>query len=247
METEASHPIEKKPKKQALVKQNFDSSPESLIALAVDKDFDIDKLQKLIDMKNANDAKVAKMEFLNALSKFQGILPPLVKNKTADFGEGKAKYQYHQLPDIEKHIRPFLKDCGLSYRWSQKEEGNVISVRLILAHIGGHEEQGEPISGGLDTSGAKSIIQQKASTISYLRRYTLTGGLGISSADKDNDGKDGLKDGDLPKLKDNQIGAIITRIHKGEMTWEQLDTKCVYTPDQRKTIEEGLEKMKSGK
>lgn len=217
--------VTKEPKNKPSIRlkdKDFDTSPASLIALAVDKDLDIEKLQKLIDMKNANDAKAAKMEFLNALSKFQGILPPLIKNKRADFGEGKAKYNYHELPDIEKHIRPFLNECGLSYRWGQKEENANISVWLILAHIGGHEEIGEPISGGLDNSGSKNLIQQKASTITYLRRYTLTGGLGISSGDADDDGSKAGKNGSggLPYIKDGQIGAVIKLISEGKRVFD---------------------------
>jgi hypothetical protein len=214
------------PKKEKSLVPVIDTSPTGLIALAVDKDLDIEKLHKLIEMKNANDAKVAKMEFLNALSKFQGIVPPLVKNKTADYGEGKAKYNFHQLPDIEKHIRPSLKECGLSYRWGQKEDGGNISVWLLVAHTGGHEEVGDPISGGLDNSGSKNLIQQKASTITYLRRYTLTGGLGISSGDADDDGSKGQKTapGGLPYLKDAQLGQAIKAIMEGKYTFDKENT-----------------------
>ena len=216
---------EKKANKAVAVQvQNFDSSPASLIALAVDKDLDIEKLQKLIEMKNANDAKAAKMEFLGALSKFQGILPPLVKNKTADFGAGKAKYNYHDLADIELHIRPHLRECGLSYRWGQKDEADKVSVWLILSHVSGHEEIGNPISGGLDNTGSKNLIQQKASSITYLRRYTLTGGLGISSGDADTDGSKGQKNEPigLPWLKDNQLGMAIKGISEGKYTFDAV-------------------------
>ena len=41
-----------------------------------------------------------------------------------------------------------------------------------------------------DDSGQKSAIQQVASTITYLRRYTLTGVLGIATTDQDLDGAD---------------------------------------------------------
>ncbi len=227
MDTELT--VTKEKKKSLPSKMEFDASPASLIALAVDKDLDIEKLQKLIDMKNANDAKAAKMEFLNALSKFQGTLPPLVKNKTANIkytdknnNPREMSYTFHALPDIERHIRPYLNECGLSYRWGQKEENANISVWFILAHIGGHEEIGEPISGGLDNSGAKNLIQQKASTITYLRRYTLTGGLGISSGDADDDGSKGPKNAPvgLPYIKDAQLGSVIKSISEGKYTFD---------------------------
>jgi hypothetical protein len=41
---------------------------------------------------------------------------------------------------------------------------------------------------GKDMSGGKNDIQQIGSTQTYLQRYTLIGGLGLSTADEDNDG-----------------------------------------------------------
>lgn len=240
--------IEKKERKQQPKKaelMQLDQSPAGLIALAVNNDLDIEKLQKLIEMKNAADARVARMQFLEALGKFQGIVTPLIKNKEANFeqkeGRGAVNYKYQQLADIERHIKPFLKECGLAYRWGQKDEGGNIHVWLILSHLGGHEEVGNPITGAPDIGGAKNLIQQKASTITYLRRYTLTGGLGLASADPDNDGTGGQKakekTGEKPPLKDSQLPEAIKKISEGKATLENILEKCSLTEKQKESLE----------
>jgi hypothetical protein len=44
------------------------------------------------------------------------------------------------------------------------------------------------MSAPADKSGGKNDIQAMASTVTYLRRYTLTGALGITTGNDDNDG-----------------------------------------------------------
>lgn len=67
-------------------------------------------------------------------------------------------------------------------------ENGVITVRCIVSHKSGHQEFCEMMSTP-DQSGGKNNIQQSASAITYLRRYTLTGALGIAAADEDIDGR----------------------------------------------------------
>lgn len=182
----------------AIIKEeprHYDQTPTDLIAMAIANNLDIDKLERLMVMQEKWQAKQAEKLFFEAFGKFQSIIPELKKNKEVKFdhkeGGGSTNYKYQELADIALHIRQPLADCGLSYRWDQKEEAGVISVTCILAHTSGHQERSQPLSGAYDTSGKKNVIQQKASTITYLRRYTLTGMLGLSTMEADNDGKGG--------------------------------------------------------
>ncbi|PHM58736.1 DNA recombination protein RecT [Xenorhabdus stockiae] len=122
------------------------------------------------------------------MAAFQSSLPTIKKLKQADFGPGKAKYKYASLDDISEQIKPFLQQFGLSYRFEQEMEGGVITVKCIVSHKSGHQEICEMMSTP-DQSGGKNNIQQSASAITYLRRYTLTGALGIATADEDIDGR----------------------------------------------------------
>ena len=158
----------------------------NMVSMAVEKGMDIVQLEALMNLKERNDVNVAKQGFNFALSKFQSEIPTIVKTGYADFGEGKAKYTYAKLADIAKAIKPFLSANGLSYRYEQTVGSGGIEVTCIVAHAGGHEIKATMFSTP-DSSGGKNSIQQVASAVQYMRRYTVTGALGITTADFDDD------------------------------------------------------------
>jgi hypothetical protein len=170
------------------------TTPDQLLALAVDKNLDIDKLEKLLLMKERWDAAQARRSFFDALSIFQTKCPVLIKSKLVAFGT--TKYHYAPLSDITEQIKSLLGEVGLTYRWENKTEEGKLQITCIVTHRNGHSEQ-TSMSAVADTSGGKNAIQSIGSTITYLQRYTLIGALGISSADEDNDGK---KTEDIQKL-----------------------------------------------
>ena len=158
----------------------------NMVSMAVEKGLDTEQLTALMDLKDRNDAKVAKQEFNFALSKFQSEIPVILKRGFADFGAGKAKYSFALLEDIAVKIKPHLMPNGLSYRYEQTVGNGGIEVTCIVAHSGGHEIKATMFSTP-DSSGGKNSIQQVASAVQYMRRYTLTGALGITTADFDDD------------------------------------------------------------
>lgn len=168
-------------------KQNeiVQTTPYSLIEMAIEKDADIDKLQKLMDMQIVWEKKEAAKSFKMAITDFQANKPELIKDKKVEFN-GKLQYKYIPLSTIQKLIDPILSKHGISYRWEQTEIEERISLTCIISHVNGHEER-TTLSAPLDGSGSKNKIQSIGSTVSYLKRYTLEGALGLSS-DVDNDG-----------------------------------------------------------
>ncbi|OKP30178.1 ERF family protein [Serratia fonticola] len=164
------------------------NAPMRLIEMAVSQNADIDKLERLLDLQTKWDAEKARKSYLEAMSAFQADLPTIKKLKSADFGQGKAKYKYASLDDIAEQIRPFLQRNGLSYRFEQSMSNGIINVKCIASHKDGHSECCEMVAAP-DASGGKNSIQQSASAVTYLRRYTLTGALGIVTADEDIDGR----------------------------------------------------------
>lgn len=164
-------------------------NPASLIALAIEKgkEFEVDKLEKLLDLQERWEAKEAKKSFLDSLAKFQSEVKEIKKSKTVDYGVGKAKYKYAQLSDIDEAIKEPLARNGLTKTFHITEEGGRIHVTCKISHIAGHSEV-TTMSGAADQSGSKNAIQASGSTITYLQRYTLIGALGLTTADEDNDG-----------------------------------------------------------
>ncbi|MBL4940065.1 MAG: ERF family protein [Colwellia sp.] len=158
------------------------ASAQSLIEMAITQNADIDKLEKLMALQERYDAKNAKSAYLLALSMFQSKCPVIVAKKQGH------NYKYAPLGDIVAQIKELLFHCGLSYRFEQSQEGKSIKIRCITSHIEGHTES-LTIEGEADTQGSKSSIQAIGSTITYLRRYSLLGALGIVTADEDSDGR----------------------------------------------------------
>ena len=157
------------------------SNAGKLLEIAINKDADIDKLEKLMQLQERYDAKHAEREFNLALSKFQKDCPPIVKSKEG-FG-----YKYADLDNIVSTIKDTLFACGLSYRFEQRQD-NGIHVKCIVSHIEGHSQSSEMVASA-DDSGRKNVIQAIGSAVTYLKRYTLVDVLGLATSDEDNDGK----------------------------------------------------------
>ena len=160
-------------------------NPAQLLTMAVDKDLDVSKLERLLEMKKAWDTDQARKAFFIALAKFQSEIPEIRKSKSVAFNE--VKYNYAPLSDVVRQIKDTCRDCGLSYRWEINDTKEEIKVTCLVTHIDGHSEQ-TTMTATPDDSGKKNKIQQRGSAIEYLKRYTLIGALGLSTTDSDVDG-----------------------------------------------------------
>lgn len=179
--------------KDEIILQEDQTSPPALLRLAIEKGSQMDQLEKLMDLVERWENRQAKKKFLDALARFQTLVPVLKKNKTANVTMrtgGSYSYRYADLGSIVAQIKNALKDCGLSYRWEFKQENGLLRVTCFLSHVDGHTEA-TFMDASPDDSGGKNAIQQRGSTHTYLERYTLIGALGLATADEDNDGKGG--------------------------------------------------------
>jgi len=161
-----------------------------LMKLAVQSEGGIEKLEQILGLQERWEQSNAKKAFNRAMSHFQSILPVIEKLGVVDYttAKGRTFYQYAKLEDIARAIQPALKETGLSYRFKQLQEGGVIKVSCIVTHQDGHSDSTE-ISSTPDVSGGKDQLKSIASAISYLRRYTLTGILGIVVGGEDDEGE----------------------------------------------------------
>jgi hypothetical protein len=78
---------------------------------------------------------------------------------------------------------------GLSHRWDVTQIDGLITVACIVTHELGHSER-TVLQSRPDDSGKKNQIQQVASAVTYLQRYTLMSALGLAASDMQED--DGL-------------------------------------------------------
>lgn len=196
-------------------------TPTDLIAQAIEKGLDVQALEKLMDLQERWDANKARKLFFESFTKFQSECPDIRKMKAVSFGgDDKAKYHYAPLADITRQIGLKLKENELSYRWEIQDTDKEIKVTCLVSHVSGHTER-TTMQANPDTSGAKNPIQARGSAIEYLKRYTLIGALGLSTADTDIDGR-------LPELD-------IDKLHKQYMDlFNQIITK---DPTQRAAMD----------
>lgn len=163
------------------------SSPANLLELAISSKVDVAQLEKLTALYEQWEAKQSKKAFLMAFTNFQSICPDIRKTKEVTYN-GSVKYHFAPLSDITRQILPALEKCGLSFRWEIQDDNVTISVTCIVSHISGHSEK-TTMSSPADESGSKNKIQSRGSAVEYLKRYTLIGALGLSTADSDIDGR----------------------------------------------------------
>ena len=157
-----------------------------ILMRAIELNVDLDAFEKLVNLVEKVQIDKAKREFYEAFAKFQSSIPTIFKNSEVNMGYGKPKYNYATLSDIITAIQKPLGDNHLSYRWDVKNDDVMIEVTCILSHKGGYELQ-TSIAAPRDSSPGKSTVQAIASTITYLKRYTLISLLGIGTADPDDD------------------------------------------------------------
>ena len=175
--------------------------PMRLLELAINKDADIEKLERLMAMQTQWDERNAKRDFLAAMARFQSRCPDIKKLKQGH------NYKYAPLSDIVAQVRDLIAECGMCYRFEQDHEKG-IRVTCIVSHESGHSESNTMVAAP-DTSGSKNAIQAIGSTVQYLMRYTFVGAFGITTADEDMDGR-------LPEKAEVAIdrGEVIKKIQE---------------------------------
>lgn len=165
-------------------------TPLQLVQMAVQQGADLDRLERLMAMKREWEADEARKAYNAAFAAFKDEAVRLVKNRTVTDGPLKNK-KYAELFAVVNAVTPALSKHGLSAAWRiTKDEKDWLEVTCTLKHSAGHSEQ-VSMGGPPDAGGAKNAIMARASTVTYLERYTLKAILGLSEQDEDDDAGNG--------------------------------------------------------
>lgn len=166
-------------------------TPVDLLRIALEKGADIAQLEKLMDLQERWERNEAKKAFIAAMAAFKAESPDIYKRKLVEFQTRSGdwtRYNHAELSDVTDAIDPVLGKHGLSYDWTIHQDGAKITVTCILTHARGHSKE-VTMSGPTDNSGLKNAIQQSASTVTYLERYTLLAVIGKATKGMDDDGR----------------------------------------------------------
>lgn len=170
------------------------SNPMQMLAIAVERGDDIQKLTQLMDLKDRWEKTEARKAYVVAMAGFKAEPVTILKSKKVDIPAG-AKFSHATLADVADGVCATLSKHGLSHRWETKQENGIITVTCVMTHVDGHEER-TTLSGAPDDSGKKNAIQQVASTVTYLERYTLMAACGLAAKDMDDDARAAGKKGE---------------------------------------------------
>lgn len=171
---------------------------------------DLDQLERLWAMQVAWEASEAKKAYNTAFAAFKDEAIRVVKNRRVTDGPLKGK-RYAELFAVVDAVTPALSKHGLSASWKlTKDDKDWIEVTCTLKHRLGHAEV-VSMGGPPDVGGAKNVIQARASTISYLERYTLKAICGLAEQGDDTDGnpqREDVASAEDPLVQEGQERAI---------------------------------------
>lgn len=174
-----------------VIPMHQEAMPMRLLELALSKGAPIEQLERLMALQERAEANGARRAYVAAMARFKQSPIEILKSKLVGYAnrDGSITGYYHAtLAGVTRALVPALAECGLSHSWSVNQDGGMVAVRCTLTHEAGHSESIE-MRASPDASGKKNAIQQIASAVTYLQRYTLLAITGTSTEDMDDDGR----------------------------------------------------------
>jgi len=228
-------------------------TPMDLIAKALEQGADIEKIEKLLDLKDRWEKGEAEKAYNEAIAQFKTENMKIIKDSAVDFSSAKGRtyYKYETLATVVNIVVPLLAKYGLNHSWRNHQESGMLGVTCKLAHSMGHSETNS-LQAGHDNSGNKNPIQALKSTNSYLQRITLMAMLGLAAGDQDDDGakSHGQSGNPIEYISESDaanIHALIDEIkvdEHGFIAWMQVPSVEDIPKDQLKKAIAALERRR---
>lgn len=214
---------------EALIEQDRkpvqSTTPAELLSVAVSQGADLDKLEKLMELQERWEANEARKAYERAINAFKANPPTVLKTKRVSYSG--TSYSHATLANVVDAVSKGLSEHGLSHRWEVKQNG-AVTVDCILAHELGHSER-VSMTAPPDDSGKKNTIQQIASTVTYLERYTLMAITGLAAMDMDDDAK---RAAPQPEMTEELLKIKTDLESAADEGWEALKSAWNGTPEE---------------
>lgn len=163
----------------------------AMVHTAMDSGRGIEQLDRLLDLQLKWDAEQARRAWVAAMAAFKADPIVIEKRKLVEFTTrdgDTTSYRHATLADVVDAVVAGMGRHGLSHRWDVKQETGQVAVTCTVTHRDGHSES-VTMQAAPDASGKKNSIQQVASAVTYLQRYTLMAATGVAAKDMDDDGR----------------------------------------------------------
>jgi hypothetical protein len=187
-------------------------SPDSGTLMAViaraasDPSVDMDKMERLLQMKERIDARDAEAQFNVALCAAQAETGRV----SADATNPQTKSHYASYAKLDKVLRPIYTRHGFALSFDEGDSPKPEHIRVLchLTHSAGHRRtyQKDMPADGKGAKGGDVMTKTHAAgaAMSYGMRYLLKGIFNVAVGEDDTDGNDSHE----PTLTDEQIANV---------------------------------------
>lgn len=192
------------------------STSQSLLPM-IDKlverpDFDVEKLERLLDMQERIVTRSAMEQFNAAMAELQDELPAIEERGQAH------NTKYATLEDINDIAKPIMKKHGFAVSFRVHNIQGGIEVTGVLMHKGGHREE-TTMTLPLDTSGSKNAVQAVGSSVSYGKRYVMAALLNITTRGADDDGNAAAPTKTVTAFQAGQLAQKLAQCPEKTQAW----------------------------
>lgn len=178
---------------------------DKMLEMALNSDIGLEKLEKLLELKERYEDNEARKAYHKAMAKFKANPPEIEKDANVSYKQ--TSYNHATLGNVTTKINKSLAIHGLSASWKTEQKEGQIKVTCTITHMYGFSES-TSLTAMPDTSGSKNSIQAIGSTTTYLQRYTILALTGLATKEQDNDGV--VIDNE--KITENQVSQLTDMI-----------------------------------
>ncbi len=163
---------------------------ETLLAQAIEKKLPVETIERFLVMRRELKAEWAKEQFDAAMSKLQGELPIISKDKKVDFTSKRTNtrttYAYAPIDSIIRQTRDVIARNGFSYTVTTEQSADEMTAICTVKHEAGHSEQ-TTFRVPLDKDAYMTGPQKVGAAMTFSKRYAFCNAFGIITGDEDND------------------------------------------------------------
>ncbi|WP_375685712.1 ERF family protein [Bartonella sp. TT110JLCBS] len=193
---------------------------ERILNKALDSDVDMDRLERLLDLREQEIKRQERQNFVRDLSAVQMAYKNIEQNAINNHTNSKYATLDQYIDAVKDGLATYK--FALFYRIKNQTEKNV-TIEITLSHPSGNEISTEGTF-PIDSTGSKNSIQSLGSTLTYARRYLLGMLLNLASKEDDTDGQMQAKEDDTnnQKVSSKQIKQIEELIEQTESDKNKL-------------------------
>lgn len=202
---------------------------QAIVSMSANSEVDVEKMERLWDMKERIDAKNAEIDFNAAMVAAQTAM----KRVSTDAANPQTRSRYASYAALDKALRPLYTENGFALSFDTGDAPLELYVRVMcyLSHKSGHSRTYH-VDMPADGKGAKggdvmTKTHAAGAAMSYGMRYLLKMIFNVAVGEDDIDGNEPVE-----KINDDQANAIHAKIDENELPydafihWLKTDLKC---------------------